>query len=67
MRDGYCKEKSGWGKAAIATVPPPPTKICVKHTETGALSKTAWRFGPEELVKTKFSIIDCEKSINKAF
>jgi hypothetical protein len=43
MRDGYWKEKSGWGaggaggggKAAIATAPHPHTKICVTHTETG--------------------------------
>ncbi len=42
VRDGLFKEKlrrgagaaGGGGKVAIATVPP-PTKVCVIHTETG--------------------------------
>jgi hypothetical protein len=62
---GGCSQ--GWGKASIATA---PTKICMTHTETskiGTVSKTAWRFGPEDLVKTKFIIIVHKKSINRVF
>jgi hypothetical protein len=59
----------GWvgGKAAIATAP--PIKICVTPTKTGEnrrVSKTAWLFRPEDLVKTKFIIIYC-KSVDRAF
>ncbi len=61
----------GGGKAAIATYcPPPPTEICVTHTETvknGAESKIAWHFGPEDLVITKFIVIVCKKRIGRAF
>jgi hypothetical protein len=58
----------GGGKADIATAPPPTTNFCVTHTETGkigAVSKTAWRFGPEDLVETKFIIIYCKKGMNR--
>jgi hypothetical protein len=58
----------GGGKATIANAP--PTKICVIHKETGkigAVSKTAWLFGPEDLVKTKFVKIYCKKSMDRAF
>jgi hypothetical protein len=33
----------------------------------GAVSKTAWRFGPEDLVKNKFIIIVYKKSMDRAF
>jgi hypothetical protein len=68
VRDGFCEETSGWGlgeerewgEVAIATHPPPPTEICVAHTETSKISMVnanAWCFGPEDLVKTKIVII----------
>jgi hypothetical protein len=60
----------GGGKAAIATAPPPPPRS-VLHTQKpakiGPVSKTAWCFGPEDLVKTKFIIKNCKKSMNRAF
>jgi hypothetical protein len=70
VRDGSFIEKKGRGagaarggrKASTATAPTPPTKTCVPHTETGkigAVSKTTWCFGPEDLVKTKFINIYC--------
>ena len=37
-----------------------PAKIC-------AVSKTAWPFGPEDLVKTKFIIIYCKKNMDRTF
>ncbi len=74
VRDGLFKEKlkggagaaGGGGKAAIATVPPhqdhtqEPAKI-------GSVSETTWLFGPEDLVRTKFVIIYCKKSMDRAF
>jgi hypothetical protein len=33
----------------------------------GPVTKTAWHFGPEDLVKAKFIIIDCKKSMDRAF
>ncbi len=64
-RDG-AGAAGGGGKAAIATAPPPPERS-VLHTQKpakiGGVSKTTWRFGPEDLVKTKFIIIHCYKSI----
>jgi hypothetical protein len=72
VRDGLFKDKlgrgagvaGGGGKAAIAT-----NKICVtqKPAKIGPVIKTAWLFGPEGLVKTKFIIIYCKKSMNRAF
>ncbi len=59
----------GGGKAAIATASPPPRSV--SHTQKpaniGTVSKTAWRFGPEDLIKTKFIIIYCKKSMDRAF
>ncbi len=38
----------GGGKAAIATASPPPRSVShtQKPAKIGAVSKTAWRFGP---------------------
>jgi hypothetical protein len=76
VRDGLFKEKLGWGadeaggggKAAIATAPP-HQDLCdtQKLAKIGAVSKTAWLFGPDDLVKTKFIIIYCKKSMDRAF
>ncbi len=44
----------GWGESRK------PAKI-------GPVSETTWCFGPEDFVKTKFIIIYCEKSIDRAF
>ncbi len=38
-----------------------------KLAKIGPVSKTAWRFGPEDFVKTKFIIIYCEKNMDRAF
>ena len=44
----------GWGESRK------PAKI-------GPVSVTAWRFGPEDFVKTKFIIIYCKKTMVRAF
>jgi hypothetical protein len=31
------------------------------------VNETTWYFGPEDLVKTKFGIIVCKKSMDRAF
>jgi hypothetical protein len=76
VRDGLFKEKLGRGVGApggggkLLELLPFPPNICVTHTETGkigAVSKTAWLFGPEDLVKTKFIIIYCKKRMDRAF
>ncbi len=59
----------GGGKAAIATVPP-HQDLCDTHRnrrKTGSVRETTWLFGPEDLVKTKFVIIYCKKSMDRAF
>jgi hypothetical protein len=77
VRDGFFKDKLEWGvgaaggggKAAIAPAPT-PTKICVytlKPSKIGSVSETAWLFGPEDLVKTKFIIIYCKKNMDRTF
>jgi hypothetical protein len=76
MRDGFFKEKLEWGagaaggggKAAIATAPLPPRSVLhtQKQAKIGTVSKTACRFGPEDLVKTKVVIIACKKSMGRA-
>jgi hypothetical protein len=38
-----------------------------KPAKIGAVRESAWRFGPEDLVKTKFIIIYCKKSMDRAF
>jgi hypothetical protein len=38
-----------------------------KPAKIGPVSKTAWRFGPEYFVKTKFILIYCEKRMDRAF
>jgi hypothetical protein len=60
--------RGGGGKAAIATAPP-HQDLCdtQKPAKIGVVSKTAWLFGPEDLVKTKCIIIYCKKSIDRAF
>jgi hypothetical protein len=58
----------GGGKAATITAPPPRyVKYTQKPAKIGAVSKTAWHFGPEVLLKTKFIIKYCEKSMDRAF
>ena len=49
--------RGGGGKAAIATAPP-HQDLCdtQKPAKIGNVSETAWLFGPEDLVKTKFVI-----------
>ncbi len=42
----------------------PPTQ---KPTKIGPISKNAWHFGLEDLVKTKFIIIYCKKNMDRAF
>ncbi len=44
--------------------------ICLTHRETGkigAVNATAWRFGPEDLVKTELIIKACKKRMSRAF
>ncbi len=65
---GGAVEAGGWGESCYSYCP--PTKICVTHKETGKIGsvrETAWRFGPEVLIKTEFVIIYCKKSIDRAF
>jgi hypothetical protein len=38
-----------------------------KPAKIGTVGETAWLFGPEDLVKTKFIIIFCKKSMDRAF
>jgi hypothetical protein len=70
MGEGRVSPGVGGKLLLLLPAPLPPTKICVIHTETskiGTVSETAWHFGPEDLVKTKFIIIDCKKSMDRAF
>ncbi len=76
MRDGLFKEKlwrgagaaGGGGNVAIATGPP-HQDLCdtQKPAKIGAVSETAWLFGPEDFVKTQIIIIYCKKSMGRAF
>ncbi len=67
MRDGLFKEKlgrgrvqPGWGESCYSYCPPPQPRSVwqtQKPAKISTVKKTAWRFGPEDLVKTKFIII----------
>jgi hypothetical protein len=39
----------------------------LQPAKIGPVRGTAWRFGPEDLVKTKFIIIYCLKNMDRAF
>jgi hypothetical protein len=57
------------GKAAIVTVPS-HQDLCDTHkkpAKIGSVSGSAWRFGPEYLVKTKFVMIYHKKNMDRAF
>jgi hypothetical protein len=59
----FCKEILGWG----AGVTGGGGKDHIETGKNGAVSATAWSFGPEDLVKTKFIIIVSKKSMGRAF
>jgi hypothetical protein len=60
--------RGGGGKVVIATGHP-HQDLCdtQKPAKIGAIGETAWLFGPEDLVKTKFIMIYCKKSMDRAF
>jgi hypothetical protein len=72
---GYSKRNTGGGrvqrgvggKLVFYCPPPPQRSVSPGKAKIGAVSATTLRFGPEELVKTKFIIIYCKKSMDKAF
>jgi hypothetical protein len=59
----------GGGKAAIATTPRHPRDLCdtQKPAKISGVTATAWRFGPDDLVKTNKVIINCKKNMERAF
>jgi hypothetical protein len=77
VRDGLFKEKygrgagaaGGWGESWYATAPLRHKGLCdaQEPAKIRAVSVTTWRFGPEDLVKTKFITIYCKKSMDRAF
>ncbi len=41
--------------------------IHIETSKIGTVTTTAWRFEPEDLVKTKLVLLVCKKSMDRAF
>jgi hypothetical protein len=57
------------GESCFSYWPSPPRSVwhTQKPVKIGTVSQTAWLFGPEDLVKTRFVTINCKKTMDRAF